>query len=112
MLPSFGNIIIYAKFKINQDEISKTICVQRKAANNSCNGRCELRKSLKQFDDNEKKMDNLLKEKVELVYVQNQPILNLDFFPIIESNEKQFPLLNKKTISVVLSNFRPPTYFI
>lgn len=112
MLPSFGNIIIYAKFKINQDEIAKTICIQRKIANNTCNGNCELKKSLKKFDDNEKEMQNNLKEKLELVYIQN--ILETAF-PIkaftFSIRKNYFPF-DKKPIAVVLSNFRPPSNFI
>jgi plasmid maintenance system antidote protein VapI len=112
LLPSFGNIIVYAKFKINQDEIAKTICIQRKIANNTCNGRCELQKSLKKFADNEKEMQNNLKEKSELVYIQNTleqitPIAIVSF-----STQKNHFLIDKKPISVVLSNFRPPSYFI
>lgn len=80
--------------------------------NNSCNGRCDLLKSLKQFDDNEKKMDNLLKEKAELVYVQYTCTINWEVLPIIQSPKKQYPTFDKKPISVTLSNFRPPTYFI
>jgi len=103
---------VYAKFKINQDEIAKTICIQRKVANNTCNGRCELRKSLKKFADNEKEMQNNLKEKLELVYIQNtiEPITPTAI--VTFSNQKDYPLFNKKPISVVLSNFRPPSYFI
>ncbi|WP_281336308.1 hypothetical protein [Flavobacterium eburneipallidum] len=112
MLPAFGNVVIYTNFKINQDEIAKTICIQRKMVNNSCNGRCDLQKSLKQFEDNEKKMDNLLKEKAELVYIQSPTIIHLEVFPLIETTQKQYPTLDKKPISVALSNFRPPTYFI
>jgi plasmid maintenance system antidote protein VapI len=112
LLPSFGNIIVYTKFKINQDEIAKTICIQRKVANNSCNGRCELRKTLKKFADNEKEMQNNLKEKVELVYIQNTMEQATSITLSTFSAQKNYFLFDKKPISVVLSNFRPPTYFI
>ncbi|MBC7845658.1 MAG: hypothetical protein H7Y10_04110 [Flavobacterium sp.] len=112
LLPSFGNIIVYTKFKINQDEIVKTICVQRKVANNTCNGRCELRKSLKKFADNEKEMQNNLKEKSELVYIQNTLEQTTSVVIPTFSAQKNFILFDKKPISIVLSNFRPPSYFI
>ena len=112
MLPTFGNIIVYAKFKINQDEIAKTICIQRKIANNTCNGRCELQKSLKKFADNEKEMQNNLKEKSELVYIQNTLEQITPTAIVTFSAQKNHFLIDKKTISVVLSNFRPPSYFI
>lgn len=97
---------------MNQDEISKTICIQRKLQFNNCNGGCELRKSLKQLDDNEKKMNNRLKEKTELVYVQNYSEPNYTIVVPSTSTSKNYVTSDKKPISVSLSNFRPPSYFI
>ena len=112
MLPSFGDVIVYAKFKVNQDEIAKTICVQRKLVLNTCNGRCELQKSLKKFEDNEKQMQNNLKEKLELVYIQNTLENNFSIVAPTSSTQRNYSSFDKKPISVVLSNFRPPSYFI
>ena len=100
--------MVYVSFKINQDEISKTICVQRKVANNTCNGRCELRKSLKKFEDNERKMDNNLKEKYDLVYIQNNIETNIAPPKIIENRVNLFSNFTKKPISVSNTTFRPP----
>jgi len=81
--------------------------------NNSCNGRCELQKSLKKYDDNEKKMQNNLDNKIDLVFIQNTTIV-ADFktaeFGFIEKPNGY--TLEKKTVSVSLSTFRPPSYFI
>ena len=105
-------MLVFAKFKINQQEIVKTICVQRKLVFNSCNGRCELQKSLKKFEDNEKRMQNNLKEKLELVYIQNTIKNNFTIVEPIDSTQKLFLPFEKKTISVTNSTFHPPTYFI
>jgi hypothetical protein len=99
---------VYAKFKINQDEIAKTICIQRKIANNTCNGRCELRKSLKKFEDNERKMDNNLKEKSDLVYIPNNIETTISPSKIIENRTTLFSNFTKKPISVSNTTFRPP----
>ena len=108
MLPSFGNIVVYVTFKINQDEIAKTICVQRKVANNTCNGRCELRKSLKKFEDNERKMDTNLKEKSDLVYIPNNIETTIPNPKKIENRLTLFSHSTKKPISVSNTTFRPP----
>jgi predicted phage-related endonuclease len=105
-------MLIYAKFKVNQDEIAKTICIQRKIANNSCNGNCELKKSLKKFEDNEKEMQNNLKEKSELIYTQSPLETPFSIVAATFSTQKNYFTFAKKPISVVLSNFRPPTCFI
>ncbi|MBF4518074.1 hypothetical protein IRZ71_17045 [Flavobacterium sp. ANB] len=112
LLPSFGSFFVYTSFKLNQEEISKTICVQRKMVFNSCNGRCELQKSLKKYADNEKRMQNNLKEKAEVVYIQNTTTTNFKLVTLIESKAKVFASFDKKPISVSKATFRPPSYFI
>ncbi len=101
-------MVVYVTFKINQDEIAKTICVQRKIAYNTCNGRCELRKSLKKFEDNEKKMDNNLKEKTDLVYIPNIIETTIATSKNIESKKTLFSHFAKKPISVSKTTFHPP----
>ncbi|WP_244165387.1 hypothetical protein [Flavobacterium phragmitis] len=106
--PSFGSLFVYASFKINQEEIAKTICVQRKQVFNNCNGRCELQKSIKKYSDNEKKMQDSLKEKSELVYVQNTAEVVINAVPVIESKENTSILFEKKPIKASNLTFHPP----
>lgn len=106
--PSFGSLFVYASFKINQKEIAKTICVQRKLSFNSCNGRCELQKSIKRYSDNERKMQDSLKEKSELVYVQNTIEADFAIIPLIESKNNTSILFEKKPIGVSDLTFHPP----
>lgn len=110
--PSFGSLFVYASFKINQKEIAKTICVQRKQAFNSCNGRCELQKSIKKYSDNERKMQDSLKDKLELVYVQNTAEINFSVIPAIESKENTSILFEKKPIGASNLTFHPPLYIV
>ncbi|RZJ53703.1 MAG: hypothetical protein EOO44_07645 [Flavobacterium sp.] len=112
LVPSFGNFFVFASFKLNQNEITKTICVQRKMAFNTCNGRCELQKSLKKYADNEKKMQDNLKEKSEVVYIQNNVSAQFSLLTPTEVKAKIFALSDKKPVSVSETNFRPPSYFI
>ncbi|MFH6999948.1 hypothetical protein ACHRVZ_18650 [Flavobacterium sp. FlaQc-57] len=112
LVPSFGSFCVYTSFKLNQEEISKTICVQRKMVFNTCNGRCELQKSLKKYADNEKRMQDNLKEKADVVYILNT--ISTDF-KTPESRElraKIFASSDKKPISVTNTTFHPPSYFI
>ncbi len=110
--PSFGSLFVYASFKINQKEIAKTICVQRKQAFNSCNGRCELQKSIKKYSDNERKMQDSLKDKLELVYVQNATEINFSVIPVIESKDNSSILFEKKPIGASNLTFHPPLYAV
>ncbi|WP_230392573.1 hypothetical protein [Flavobacterium sp. LC2016-01] len=112
LVPSFGSFFVYTSFKLNQEEISKTICVQRKMVFNTCNGRCELQKSLKKYADNEKRMQNNLKEKAEVIYIQASISNNFKLTALIESEAKNFASFNKKPIGIANSTFHPPSYFI
>lgn len=112
LVPSFGNFFVYASFKLNQAEITKTICVQRKQVFNTCNGRCELQKSLKKYADNEKKMQDNLKEKSEIVYIQNTITAPYQLVAPIQTKAPFFAALDKKPISVSEAAFRPPSFFI
>jgi hypothetical protein len=112
LAPSFGSVFVYVSFKLEQQEIVKTICMQRKMVFNTCNGRCELQKSLKKYDDNEKKMQNTLKEKTELVYILHT---SNNTSKLIEAMgiKADFPArLDSKPISVLTGTFRPPSVFI
>jgi len=112
LMPSFGSFFVYTSFKLNQEEISKTICVQRKMVFNSCNGRCELQKSLKKYADNEKKMHDNLKEKAEVIYIQNSAVSHFKLVAPIESKKTIFAYFDKKPISVSNPTFRPPSGLI
>lgn len=112
LVPSFGSFFVYTSFKLNQKEISKTICVQRKMMFNSCNGRCELQKSLKKYADNEKRMQNNLKEKTEVVYIQHFVFNNFELTLPAEPKRKIFSSFNKKPIGVSIPAFHPPSYSI
>lgn len=101
--------ILFTLFKINQNEISKTICVQRQLINNTCNGRCELQKSLKKLNDNEKDFDNRLKENTHIVYVKSLLETNYTLNVFIFATKKKFYSAVQKPISIVLYHFRPPS---
>lgn len=82
--------------------------MQRKSVFNTCNGRCELQKSIKKYADNERKMNDSLKEKVELVYVQNSSEVNFTVIPVFESKENSSILFEKKPIKASNLTFHPP----
>jgi len=108
LLPSFGNVVIYLTFKINQDEISKTLCIKKEVKNNSCNGKCYLAKQLKKAAEKEKQESSNVKEKQELVYTQTAS--NYNFTPIItiEKTRMMVSRYCEKSKSVAVSIFHPP----
>ena len=83
LLQPFSKICIYVSFKINQDRIAKTLCVQKEIKNNCCKGKCHLEKELKKADEQQQKqLPPSLKEKSEVLYFQSFPknsLLNVQF---------------------------------
>jgi hypothetical protein len=109
LLPSIGTLVLFTQFKINQDQIAQTICIQRANVNNSCNGRCELQKSLKKFEDNERQIDHSkLKEKSELVYTTIQLQTNIDSPIYMYAKKNSYSYAVKKPMAFTPTLFRPP----
>ena len=67
---------------------------------------------MKKFEDNEKRMQNNLKEKLDLVYIQNTSENNFKISALIASTKELFSSSEKKPISVSIATFHPPTYLI
>jgi hypothetical protein len=64
-------MMVYVSFKLNQDFISKTLCINRAKPKLHCNGKCQLMKKLKQVEKEEQKqLPQGLKEKLEVIYIQ------------------------------------------
>lgn len=107
LLPSIGNIVIYLTFKINQDEIAKTLCVKKEVKNNTCNGKCYLAQQLKKAEK-EKQQSSDLKERQELVYTQLPS--EYKFTPIVTIEKKKMIISHycEKLKSVSFSIFHPP----
>jgi hypothetical protein len=78
---------------------------------NSCNGRCQLQKSLKKYADSEKKMQDFLKEKPELLYIQQSTAFILEFLSVNQPGRSLFGTPADKPVSVSISTFRPPSDF-
>lgn len=108
LFPSLGNVFVYVTFKVNQDEISKTLCVKKEVKNNTCNGKCYLVKQLKKVTEKEKQESSSVKEKQELVYTQTAS--NYNFTPIItiEKTRMMISRYCEKSKSFAVSIFRPP----
>jgi len=72
-LQPFSKIWIVVSFKINLESIAKTLCVKKEVENNTCQGKCHLKKQLDKADEEEKKQaPTNTKEKVEVLYCHTQ----------------------------------------
>jgi len=104
-----SKLLIFVNFKINQDLITALFCINKEKPKLKCNGKCHLVKQLKTQEDKKEEAPNNTSSKNEVLFCQNNTILNsIDFR--IKVKEKPIPTLinpfkNKELIKGI---FRPP----
>ncbi|NOT93331.1 hypothetical protein [Ferruginibacter sp.] len=109
-LQPFSKVWIHISYKINQDKIAKTLCVKKEIENNTCQGKCHLKKQLEKADEEEQKQaPTNTKEKVEALYCQNQTPFDLlkvtVFYENQTLNNYDFDFYSTSFITDI---FRPP----
>ncbi|HVW98251.1 MAG TPA: hypothetical protein VHA56_19955 [Mucilaginibacter sp.] len=75
---SFQRFFVYAGFKLNQDYISKNLCVNRNRPWMHCNGKCYFMRKIKAAQENEKKQadkDNF--SRLEVSFFQHARVIDL-----------------------------------
>lgn len=95
-------------FRINQEEIAKTLCVLKAQQFNTCNGRCVLEKELKKVAEKEKQESSILKEKQEIVYTKAASEYNFTPITSIEKTKMVVSRYCEKPKSIAVSIFHPP----
>jgi hypothetical protein len=101
---------IYVSFKINQDTIARTVCVKKEIKNNTCQGKCHLKKELNKADQKEQKQaPNAQKEKFEVLF--NNSLRNFSFIEkvaLYSSKLNDYSRDNLYCFSFLNSIFQPP----
>lgn len=109
-LQLFSKTWIVVSFKINQDKIAKTLCVKKEIKNNSCQGKCHLKKQLEQADEEEQKQaPTNTEEKLEILYCQTHTsfsFLKATFF--CENQALRNYKYDFYSSSFITDIFRPP----
>ncbi len=108
LLQNFSKVIIYANFELNKDYIAKNLCVKKDIPKNTCNGRCHLKKQLKEEEKREQPppVRNLKEVKeFQLFFQQLSPFEFIDFLSIQQPYTRcQFSELTAPSFSI----FHPP----
>lgn len=103
---STGNIIIILHYKFNQDFFAE-ICENKDKPEMECNGKCHLKKQLKQQEENESEKKKINNEKENLNFISTC----FDLIPgpkisdaITDENLLHFQLIKKHVSDI----FHPP----
>lgn len=79
--------LIYLSFKINQDFIAKTLCVEKDVENSSCMGCCQLKKKLADQNEQKEQLPPTQNSKNNIDLFTSEGIV-LTFFPNQISSRK------------------------
>ena len=63
------NLALCAYYQINKKQIAETLCINKNKPSLHCDGKCYLSKQLKKASENEKRQNQSLKEKDEVVSI-------------------------------------------
>jgi len=95
LLQSFSQMGIYVSFKINQDYITKVLCINKARPKLGCNGKCYLSRKLKQADQQEQKQTSSpIRKAIEWLHC-GQPALSFVY-------ERSSVIVIRKTVSFYL----------
>ena len=79
------NLGLCAYYQINKKEIAEKLCVNKDNPTLHCNGKCYLGKQLKKAEENEKRQNQSLREKDEVVslYHENTQTVYIPSFSFV-----------------------------
>lgn len=109
MSQTFTHWFVVVSFKMNQDYISKNLCVNRFRPQLNCNGNCVLMKKLKQQEKQEEQSPASLKLEIPVVVISSR-----SFYPFSLSNFSKdiasvyFINSDGKEVRMPRSFFHPP----
>jgi hypothetical protein len=109
LLQPFSSLWVYVSFKINQSQIAKTLCVQKEIKNNTCKGKCQLKKRLANAEkETEKQLPSNQKQKLESVCFISTKHIYLNYSFGINSVKKYSYIPDFYKASFSLNIFHPP----
>jgi hypothetical protein len=109
LLQPFSSLWVYVSFKINQSQIAKTLCVQKEIKNNTCKGKCQLKKRLANAEkETEKQLPSNQKQKLESVCFISTKHLYLNYSFGRNSVKKYSYIPDFYKASFSLNIFHPP----
>lgn len=111
ILTLFGNAFLKSAilfdFKVNQEFIAKTLCIQKEEVRNTCNGKCHLNQQLEKADEGSDDSPTSLNEIQEVLLFLSSTEENTlaeDEFVCDKNPSTTTLFLQEKTFSI----FHPP----
>lgn len=71
---SFNKGLIFLTFELNEEYIARNLCVKKDIKNNTCKGKCHLKKQLKEAEKKDQLPSNTFKDIEEFQIFCQQPL--------------------------------------
>ncbi|NLN95689.1 MAG: hypothetical protein GX128_05920 [Bacteroidales bacterium] len=103
---------VYISFKINQENIARTLCENKDSEKNTCHGKCYLKKQLAKAEQEEQKqLPANLKEVIEWLYDHQYEFYGFLSNQTLANGEKLISCDNDLYVfSMITGIFRPPRF--
>ncbi len=103
---------VYISFKINQEIIARTLCENKDSEENTCRGKCYLKKQLAKAEQEEQKqLPANPKEVIEWLYDHQYEFYDLLNSHMLANGEKLISCDNDFYVfSLIKDIFRPPRF--
>ena len=105
MLQVSLNTLVFIHFKIQQEYISKEVCVQKNEFLNTCKGHCYLKAHLQKQDTDSDSTISYLKDKVDLYFTESDVQILTSYYMAKEMYGNIFHVIPIKLNSDI---FHPP----
>ena len=107
LFQSFNKGLIFLNFEVNEEYIARNLCVKKDIKNNTCKGKCHLKKQLKEAEKKDQLPSNTSKD-IEEFQIFCQLTLSIQFKPHLII-KREFMFYNDSITSFhSFSIFHPP----
>lgn len=109
-LQPMSKLWVYVSFKINQERIARTLCEKKDSEENTCHGKCHLKKQLAKAGEHEQKqLPANQKETIELLFNHQHDLFDFFCNNRLDEGEKLISHISDLyTFSLITGIFRPP----
>lgn len=109
LLYNFSKLGVYANYELHKDYIAKVLCVNKNKPSLNCNGKCFLKRKMKQdTQQKENSSPNSHRENISLPYIKSETVADLPNIEILA--EKNALYLLKDYATPELELFHPPRF--
>lgn len=114
LLQMYSKLILYTEYIINKDYIAKVLCINQDKPKIGCEGKCALKKQVKEVEEKEQKgATSSNTDKVEVLFSQSFKTDDIVLHIETKESASERSFINSfYSFDIVIDIFHPPQNFI